>query len=532
MQTWHKFIHLCLTLVLSLGLLGATAAPQGKALGRVQPLLLRIAAEQPEQQVSVIVQKTTAGQALEDFVAQTGGTVIQALPLIHAFAAELPAQAALALAEVDGVRWISLDAAVVRSSADDEAAMPYKALLPIIANDEQGESVSAAALTNPPSYYLDTISVRQVWTQGLRGQGVGVAVIDSGVTATNDFNKSTQAAASRLKQFSFNPKTSNVSDTFGHGTHVAGIIGGNGAASGGFYSGVAPQVNLYGLKISDDQNLARESDAIAAMQWVYDHKTQYNIRAINLSINSTVEQSYQTSPLDAAAEILWFNGVVVVVSAGNAVSHGVYYKTVDAAPANDPFVITVGASNQMLNSDPANDFVALYSAYGVTMDGFVKPDIVAPGTAIISVLAPTSNWATQYPLHVVANGAYFWLSGTSMAAPMVTGAVALLLQDEPTLTPDQVKYRLTHASNTIAGTLGDKRTYPYLNVYKAVSGVTTQSANTGIAASRLLWTGSNPLAWNSVNWNSVNWNSVNWNSVNWNSVNWNSVNWNSISWDN
>jgi len=91
---------------------------------------------------------------------------------------------------------------------------------------------------------------------------------------------------------------------------------------------------------------------------------------------------------------------------------------------------------------------------------------------------------------------------------------------------------LTHASNTIAGAPGDKRTYPYLNVYKAVTGTATQSANTGVAASRLLWTGNNPLAWTSVNWNSVNWNSVNWNSVNWNSVNWNSVNWNSISWDN
>lgn len=532
MQIWRKFIHLCLTLGVSVGLLGATVTPQAAAPARVQPLLLRLATEQPEQRVSIIVQKTATGQALEEFVAQKGGTITRALPMIHAVTAELPAKAAVALAEVDGVRWVSLDAAVVRSSADDEAALPYKTLLPLIATAQQAENVNAAAITNPPSYYLDTVSARQVWSLGLRGQGVGVAVIDSGVTQTNDFNKSTQAAASRLKQYSFNPKATTVNDTFGHGTHVAGIIGGNGAASGGLYSGIAPEVNLYSLKISDNQNLARESDAIAAMQWVYDHKTQYNIRVVNLSINSTVEQSYQTSPLDAAAEILWFNGVVVVASAGNAVSHGVYYRTVNAAPANDPFVITVGASNQMLNSDPANDMIALYSAYGVTMDGFVKPDIVAPGTAIISLLSPTSGWTTQYPLHVVANGGYFWLSGTSMAAPMVTGAVALLLQDEPALTPDQVKYRLTHASNTIAGTPGDKRTYPYLNVYKAVTGTATQSANTGIAASRLLWTGGNPLAWNGVNWNSVNWNSVNWNSVNWNSVNWNSVNWNSISWDN
>jgi len=124
MQIWRKFIHLCLTLVLSMGLLGATAAPQAATPTRVQPLLLRMATEQPEQRVSIIVQKTATGQALEDFVAQKGGTITQALPIIHAFTAELPAKAVLALAEVDGVRWVSLDAAVVRSNADDEAALP------------------------------------------------------------------------------------------------------------------------------------------------------------------------------------------------------------------------------------------------------------------------------------------------------------------------------------------------------------------------------------------------------------------------
>ncbi len=109
--------------------------------------------------------------------------------------------------------------------------------------------------------------------------------------------------------------------------------------------------------------------------------------------------------------------------------------------------------------------------------------------------------------------------------------MALLLQAEPDLTPDQVKYRLIHtaqASGNLA--LGDK-SYPYLDVHAAVTGATTESANTGIAASQMLWSGDDPVLWDSVNWNSVNWNSVNWNSVNWNSVNWNSVNWNSVYWD-
>jgi serine protease AprX len=109
--------------------------------------------------------------------------------------------------------------------------------------------------------------------------------------------------------------------------------------------------------------------------------------------------------------------------------------------------------------------------------------------------------------------------------------VALLLQDEPNLTPDQVKYRLMNTGSTIQGIPGDPNSYPYLDVYSAVTGTTTESANQGQLASQLLTTGSNPITWNSVGWNSVGWNSVGWNSVGWNSVGWNSVGWNSVGWN-
>jgi serine protease AprX len=320
-------------------------------------------------------------------------------------------------------------------------------------------------------------------------------------------------------------------DVYGHGTHVAGIIAGSGAASNGLYRGIAPDASLVNVKVSNELGMTYESDMVDGLQWIYNNKATYNIRVVNISMNSTVAQSYHTSPLDAAVEILWFNGIVVVVSAGNnGTSAG---PSTLYPPANDPFVITVGATEDYGTPSINDDAVAVFSAYGTTGDGFVKPDLVAPGRSLISLLASTS--ATGYlnhPLHRQADNFYFRMSGTSMSAPVVTGAVALLLQDEPNLTPDQVKYRLMATANkTWSGYSSAKAGAGYLDVYAAVNGTTTQSTNTGILASQLLSTGSEPITWGSVGWNSVGWNTVGWNTVGWNTVGWNTVGWNTAIWD-
>ncbi len=474
-----------------------------QAAPRAHPVLLEMAVERPEDTVGVIVQKLGTETSAADLVAGLGGVVTKDLHIINAFAAELPAKEVPTLARAASVRWVSLDALV-----ESTKGKPPK---------KDGGL--------PENYYLDTLGVRYVWDMGLRGEGIAVAVVDSGITNDHDFSRRRIVASER-----FNPQCVAIHDSYGHGTHVAGVIGGNGSDSDGAYMGIAPMVDLISLKISDCAGMAYESDTVDAMQWVLDHKDEYNIRVVNLSINSTMEQSYHTSPLDAAAEILWFNGIVVVASAGNKGSGG-GPNTIDAAPANDPFIITVGASDERGTAVRYDDTIAPYSAHGTTMDGFAKPDIIAPGRDIISVLAGTSAWHVEYPDRVVKIGnqsEYFRLSGTSASAPMVAGAVALLLEAEPDLTPDQVKYRLTHLGFSVLGAGG--KSYPYLHVYAAIAWPTTESANTGIEASQLLWTGDEPVMWDSVNWNSVNWNSVNWNSVNWNSVNWNSVNWNSTFW--
>jgi serine protease AprX len=230
----------------------------------------------------------------------------------------------------------------------------------------------------------------------------------------------------------------------------------------------------------------------------------------------------------------------VVVSTGNngvGDDNGVLYP-----PANDPFVITVGASDGQGTAEITDDILASFSAYGRTSDGFNKPDIVAPGKDVVSILAKRGVvLAREHPDHIVDRN-YFRMSGTSMASAVTSGAVALLLQDEPGLTPDQVKYRLMDTSQPFD--FGNNA--GYLDIYAAVHGESTESANQDVIPHQLIakmalmayWASQNGgedvnwdnVDWSSVNWSSVNWSSVNWSSVNWSSVNWSSVNWSSVNW--
>lgn len=522
----QKFLALLIIIGLLSGLVGAGILMNQQPAGNVHPLLAEVAAEDSDQMLAVIVQTYGDSASVQRKIESLGGTVTKDLYIINAISAQLSAKAVMELSELSEVRWISLDAPILSTGKSGTKGKP---------GDDGGSSGGSGGVS--PGYdqvFLDTTNARQVWDMGLDGDGITVAIIDSGVVKEKDLSENAgtkgrdKNSSSRvIRQLSFSSNSATVNDVYGHGTHIAGIIGGNGELSGGLVLGLAPKADLISLKISDEQGMAFESDTVEAVQWVLENMDSFNIRVVNLSIRSTVPQSYHTSPLDAAAEILWFNGIVVVASAGNEGPNAI-----NTAPANDPFIITVGASDEKQTADVSDDVIAPYSAFGTSMDGFAKPDIIAPGQDIISLLASTSNWDQEHPERVEGGGYYFRLSGTSMSTPMVAGAAVLLLQDEPNLTPDQVKYRLMASGRTIPGVSGDTRDYPYLDVLAAVTGTSTESANTGQPASQLLWTGSEPLTWESVNWNSVNWNSVNWNSVNWNSVNWNSVNWNSVAWDN
>lgn len=381
------------------------------------------------------------------------------------------------------------------------------------------------------STFVKAIRADQLWNVSPypRGWGVGVAIVDSGISThpdLKDYNNTSRV----IQQVNFVPGSFTPDDYYGHGSHIAGAVAGLGESSDGVYMGVAPEANLIDVRVMNDRGHGNTSNVVQGLQWVFNNRDTYGIRVVNLSLNSRIPESYHKSALNAALEVLWFNQIVVVVSAGNGGKQRLY------PPANDPFVITVGAVDDKGTVSTTDDTLSPFSAYGMTADGFLKPELVAPGSNIISLLASDdSNLVAAYPNNVVIapNGIrqYFKMSGTSMAASVVAGAVAVLLEDEPNLTPDQVKYRLRATAKPFTGPESCAAGAGYLDLYAAVNGTTTQSANTGIVASQRLWSGTQPITWGSVSWNSVSWNSVSWNSVSWNSVSWNSLSWNSVSWN-
>jgi serine protease AprX len=291
----------------------------------------------------------------------------------------------------------------------------------------------------------------------LTGTGIGVAVIDSGVSAHADLNNASGSSRIVYSQ-SFVAGDTTTNDKYGHGTHVAGLIAGTGASSGaanGYsatFAGVAPGVNVINLRVLDANGIGTDSGVIAAIQQAIALKNTYNIRVINMSLGRPVFESYTLDPVDQAVEAAWKAGIVVVAAAGNDGRYGPTngFGTI-GVPANDPAVITVGATRTNMTSSRADDTIASYSSKGPTaIDHIVKPDLVAPGNNLASLRVAGSTLDLQYPQYEVtsSNGTskYFVLSGTSMSTPLVAGAAALMLQQNPSLTPDQVKARLMKAS--------------------------------------------------------------------------------------
>ncbi len=254
------------------------------------------------------------------------------------------------------------------------------------------------------------------------GKGVTIAFIDTGICKNNDFD-------SRIKCFYDVINRKNyIYDDCGHGTHVAGICSGSGINSNGKYKGIAPESDIVMIKALDYEGKGTASDVLNGIQWIADNHKKYNIRILNMSIGAGITNT--KDPLVKASEILWDMGIVVVAAAGN---NGPKKGTI-SSPGISRKIITVGSVDDIYASE--KDTGKSYSGRGPTRDCIIKPDVVAPGTNIISCLCDERK-------------NYKSLSGTSMSTPIVSGAIALLLEKTPDLKPDDIKFMLKQSCHNL-----------------------------------------------------------------------------------
>jgi serine protease AprX len=426
--------------------------------------------------------------------------------------------------------------------------------LPVIVADVTGDQLdelssdpNVTAITEDSDIHATGYGNPQAWA-GTVGPAWGplprgaanpptIAIVDSGVQGRSDFG-------SRLvKQFNFNAGTvtsNGGQDGFGHGTLVAGLAVGG---SDGF-SGSEPRGKVVSLDVLDSTGNGKVSDVLAACDWILKNAAQYNIKVANFSINAGSGNGITNDPLNKAVEKLWLNGIVVVAAAGNYAQNGAE-SGVGFAPANDPFVITVGASDTNNTATSSDDFAAPWSAWGFTQDGFRKPEIAAPGRVMNGPTPKNGYLYLNFPSRKVGDG-YMWMSGTSFAAPVVAGAAATVLSRHPDWTPDQVKGALMVSADVPAGynslgamgvgildvpgaTSADGTANPNAGLNRFVGTDSTSGLKTFDASGWAAAVTADP-AWGAASWSSASWSSASWSSASWSSASWSSASWSSASW--
>jgi serine protease AprX len=394
---------LWVALVVAGSLLASAGVGKLSPLSKADPSLTAMAASRPKSMHSVIVRETNpASLDAERRVWALGGRVTHELPIIGSFAARVPGSAVRSLAE---------SAAVWRVWSD-----------------------ARLRATNSNLSHYDTYSPDTAWKKTINssdnsslGAGVTVAVLDTGVTRVPDLGNRV------LARVDFTPDHDGY-DRYGHGTHMAGIIAGDGTSSNGQWVGVAPKANIVSVKVARADGSTDVSVVIAGMQWIVSHRAEYNIRVLNLSYGTDSKQSYLIDPLDYAVERVWRSGIFVVAAAGNG---GPSFGTI-SKPGDDPLVLTVGGLDTRNTASKHDDRVAPFSGRGPTQDGLAKPDLMAPAISIVSNRAPGSTIDVSHPSARVGEH-YFKGTGTSQAAAAVSGVAARLFSASPSLTPDLAK---------------------------------------------------------------------------------------------
>jgi serine protease AprX len=395
--------------------------------------------------------------------------------------------------------------------------------------------------------FLQQTGAARLASAGDTGQGVTVAVLDTGIDSLPDFS------GRLIGGVDLTGANNPFQDSYGHGTFIAGLIAGDGASSNGQYSGEAPGAKLVSIKVAGATGQTDLVTLILGLQWAIAHQSQYGIKVLNISLGFQPTESTVINPLDMAVQAAWASGITVVVSAGNA---GPFNGTI-LSPGDDPLVITVGALDDMASTSAAGDEMTTFSSAGPTSpDGWEKPDLVTSGRSVVSLAAPGSTIYDNYPSARIGT-ANFVGSGTSFSAAITSGAAALVLADNPGLTPDQVKARLL--GTTSAGPVGN----PFVDGHGALSAYaaatsgpmnfsqsavgllpTLPGATVSLSPTRPvdtwnknLWSGmswSQPpatgWAWNGYAWNATDWTGWAWNGAAWNASAWNGASWNGDDW--
>jgi serine protease AprX len=469
----------------------------------VPQALLDKAQANPDTQFRVIVQSANGASDAQSNAQSEGGNVGRKFGLVSGVSVELSGSKLLKLARHKGLT-ITPDATVkvsglLSSTPVSGQLWPYEAAF--------------GKLWSTDDQYAGKLPT--------------IAVVDSGIEPGRaDFGARVLASVNLSSLPNNSP-----GDGRGHGTFVAGIAAGS--AFG--YAGGAPKANLVSLDVMDDNGMARTSDVIAAAQWIYDNKGKYNIRVANFSLHSSMPSNFTTDPLDRAVEKLWFAGVTVVVAAGNYGTSNTTPSGVKFAPGNDPFVITVGAIDLGGTAKDRDDFAAPWSAWGRTYDGFMKPDLAAPGRYMIGPVPATSTLAIQKADHMVGPG-YVQLSGTSFASPVVAAAAAEILSRHPEYTPDQIKGALMVTARKISLGAIDSAGAGEITAARAAS-LTIKPPNPNAALDKYLTsdgtggTTFNAAAWQAASYSDASWDAASYADSAWSTASWDVASYADASWD-
>ncbi len=488
--------------------------------------------------VSVIVRALPGHSSdAEGAVEGAGGRVQRRLDIIDGISARIPASRIPAVESSGFVRSITLNQPIHLLHAID----------------------GFNAASDPGSVYNLTsdIKANDLWRAGITGQGVDVALIDSGFLPVNGLSAPGKVVLG--PDLSFESQASNLRylDTFGHGTHMAGIIAGrdDGLTQSQYtshdnFTGVAPDARIVSIKVATATGATDVSQVLAAIDWVVQHRNDngMNIRVLNLSFGTDGIQDYTLDPLTYAAEVAWRKGIVVVVAAGNS-----GYGTAKLNnPAYDPYVIAVGADDTRGTPATDDDVVPAWSSRG---DGTRNPDVVAPGKSVASLRAPGSYVDAQHPEGRI-NTRLFRGSGTSQAAAAVSGAAALLISQRPNLTPDQVKKLLTSTAVPLpsadqvaqgSGLIQLKAasaapTPAYTQTWPVATGTGSLEAARGSAHVATpedvelrgemdifgkTWDGS---TWSGSSWAGSTWSGGLWNGSTWSGSTWSGSTWSGSTW--